>query len=230
MFYNLVENEWGEITYVPTLLGKALIVVIIIALLGLSLLLAQKSRAHKEAQKKNPAMSAKQLAFCAMAMALGFVLSNIKIPVFYTGGSITLLSMLVICLPAYWYGVGPGILTGVAFGFLNLVIDPYVIHPAQLVCDYILAFGALGLCGLFANKKNGLIKGYIVGILGRYFFAVISGWIFFGYYAWDGWAALPYSLIYNAIYIFAEGAITVLLLSLSQVKAPMRTLKIMATE
>ena len=32
----------------------------------------------------------------------------------------------------------------------------------------------------------------------------------FGEYAWDGWAALPYSLVYNGCYIFAEAALTVL--------------------
>ena len=44
-------------------------------------------------------------------------------------------------------------------------------------------------------------------------FAVISGWIFFGYYAWEGWDPLPYSLAYNAIYIFSEAAITLVILS-----------------
>ena len=46
--------------------------------------------------------------------------------------------------------------------------------------DYVLAFGALGLSGLFCNAKHGLIKGYIIGIIGRYVFAVLSGWLFFG--------------------------------------------------
>jgi thiamine transporter len=225
-FYDLVENEWGEVLYQPTLLGKIAIGVAIVLLLSIALLITKKKLDKKN---NNPSLSAKQLAFCSMAMALGFVLSNyFKVKVFPTGGSVTLLSMLVICLPAYWYGVGTGVLTGVAFGFLNLIIDPYVIHPAQLVVDYMLAFGALGLAGLFADKKNGLMKGYLVAVLGRYFFAVISGWIFFGYYAWDGWAALPYSLVYNASYIFVEAAITIVVLSISTVKQPMITIRNMA--
>ncbi len=139
---------------------------------------------HKMNRSK---LTVKQLAFCAMAIALGTVLSNIKLFHFPTGGSITLLSMLVICLPGYWFGLGAGIATGVAYGVLQLLIDPYVLYPLQLVVDYLLAFGALGLSGLFSNAKLGLIKGYIAGVLGRYVFAVISGWIFFGYYAWEGW-------------------------------------------
>lgn len=223
MLYNVVVNDWDETTYVPTTLGNMLLVVCIIALLALATFLARKFTAKKTDETPEKTTSAgkltvKQLAFCAMAVALGTVLSNVKVFHFPTGGSITLLSMLIIALPGYWFGLGAGLLTGVAYGILQLVIDPYVLYPMQLVVDYILAFGALGLSGLFAGRKNGLLKGYCAGVLGRYVFAVISGWIFFGSYAWEGWGALPYSLAYNAIYIFAEAAITVIILLLPPVK------------
>ncbi|MBQ8822159.1 MAG: energy-coupled thiamine transporter ThiT, partial [Lachnospiraceae bacterium] len=68
-------------------------------------------------------ITVKQLAFAAAAVALGTVLSNIKVFSFPTGGSITLLSMLVICLPGYWFGPVLGILTGVAYGTLQLILD-----------------------------------------------------------------------------------------------------------
>ncbi len=171
----------------------------------------------------------KKLVFCAAAVALGTILSNIKLYHFPTGGSITLLSMLAICLPAYWYGLKTGLLTAIAYGILQLLIDPYVLFPIQLVVDYLLAFGAFGLCGIFCNSKNGLIKGYMTAILGRYFFAVLSGWLFFGEYAWEGWGALSYSLVYNAIYIFAEGAITIIILALPPMKKLMTSLKVMAS-
>ena len=172
-------------------------------------------------------ITVKQLAFCAMSIALGTVLSYVKIFHFPWGGSITLLSMLVITLPGYFYGFRVGLTTGLAYGALQLLIDPYIVFPLQVVVDYFLAFGALGLSGLFANAKNGLVKGYIVGILGRYVFAVISGWIFFGEYAWDGWAALPYSLVYNGIYIFAEGIVTIIIIMLPPVKKAINRVKAM---
>lgn len=225
MFYNVVVNDWGETTYVPTTLGNILLAVVIIALLGVAMYFAGKG--NKKVTKK---LSAKQLAFCALAIALGTVLSNIKVFHFPTGGSITLLSMLMIALPGYWFGLGAGIMTGVAYGILQLLIDPYVLYPMQLVVDYILAFGALGLSGLFVNTKNGLIKGYLAGVVGRYVFAVISGWIFFGAYAWEGWDPLPYSLAYNAIYIFAEAAITVAILCIPPVKDALARVKKMAIE
>ena len=237
MLYTAVTNDWGETTYIPTTLGNVLLVIILAALLAAAVLFARmqmKKTAvaptvsdgdHKMNRSK---LTVKQLAFCAMAIALGTVLSNIKLFHFPTGGSITLLSMLVICLPGYWFGLGAGIATGVAYGVLQLLIDPYVLYPLQLVVDYLLAFGALGLSGLFSNAKLGLIKGYIAGVLGRYVFAVISGWIFFGYYAWEGWDPLPYSLAYNAIYIFSEADITLLIFSAKPVRNLFAKLKDMA--
>ena len=167
MLYTAVDTDWGETLYYPTTLGNVLLVVVLIALLALAILFTRmqmKKTAvaptvsdgdHKMNRSK---LTVKQLAFCAMAIALGTVLSNIKLFHFPTGGSITLLSMLVICLPGYWFGLGAGIATGVAYGVLQLLIDPYVLYPLQLVVDYLLAFGALGLSGLFSNAKLGLIK------------------------------------------------------------------------
>ena len=225
MLYTAVTNDWGETTYIPTTLGNVLLVIILAALLAAAVLFARMqmkktaaapASSDGDSRMKHGKLTVKQLAFCAMAIALGTVLSNIKLFHFPTGGSITLLSMLVICLPGYWFGLGAGIATGVAYGVL------------QLVVDYLLAFGALGLSGLFSNAKLGLIKGYIAGVLGRYVFAVISGWIFFGYYAWEGWDPLPYSLAYNAIYIFSEAAITLVILSAKPVRNLFAKLKDMA--
>ena len=59
---------------------------------------------------------------------------------------------------------------------------------------------------------------------------MISGWIFFGSYAWEGWDPLPYSLAYNAIYIFSEAAITVIILMLPAIKKALASIKKMALE
>lgn len=216
MFYDVVVNDWGETTYVPTTLGNVCLVILILVLLFL---------AAGFIKKRSKKLSIQQLAFCAVAIALGTVLSNIKVFSFPTGGSITLLSMLVICLPGYWFGLGAGILTGVAYGVLQMLFDPYILFPAQLVVDYLLAFGALGLSGLFCKRKHGLIPGYILAVLGRYTFAVLSGWLFFGMYAWEGWNPLPYSLAYNAIYIFAEAAVTIVVLLLPPVRNALEMVK-----
>ena len=221
-------NDCDELTYVPTTLGKVVLALIIVALIAFALVFARKN-AVKDSSDKNPTMklTIKQLAFCAMCLALATVLSEIKIFDMPTGGSITLLSMFVIALPGILFGLVPGIVTAVAYGILQLIIDPYVLYPMQLVVDYILAFGALGLSGLFYGKKGAVIKGYIAAVIGRYIFSVISGWIFFGAYAWEGWNPLPYSLAYNAAYIFAEAALTVIILAIPPVnKAVWQVIKL----
>ena len=233
MFYNVVVNDWEETTYVPTTLGNVFLIAVLAALLTGAILFAKKYAVKQSTEadvtaKKGGKLTVKQLVFCAMSLALGTLLSEIKIIDFPWGGSATLLSMLVICLPGYLFGLGAGLMTGVAYGVLQIIIDPYILFPLQLVMDYLLAFGALGLSGLFASSKNGLIKGYLVGIIGRYVFVVLSGCIFFAEYAWEGWLPLPYSLVYNGIYIFAEAAVTLVLLAIPAVRDGISAIKKMA--
>ena len=199
-------------------IAAAVILAVLVLIAGLLL--------SKRGERKK--MSAKQLAFCAVALALAMVTSMIKLFRFPFGGSVTLFSMLFICLIGYFYGPGTGILTAVAYGVLQFILGPYIYTPIQVVVDYPLAFGALGLAGFFWKSKDGLLKGYIIGVVGRWVFSVISGWVFFGEYAWDGWAALPYSLCYNGAYIFAEAIITIILISIPPVKKAINYVKNMA--
>ena len=217
-------DEWGGTTYSLTAAGYTALVVVMLAclLLGCALFGGNKK------------FSAKQLAFSAMAIALATVASMIKLIHLPMGGSVTLLSMFFVTLVGYWYGLGAGLTTGVAYGILQLVIDPYIISVPQMLVDYVFAFGALGLAGLFwkNKKKYGIILCYIAGILGRYIFAVISGWIFFGMYASDYGFSSPvvYSLAYNGAYIFLEAGITIVILLIPPVNKALSYVKEIATK
>lgn len=220
-FVNTVVDEWGDTTYVPTTAGLLILIAIIIIVLLLGVWIFGK----------NKKFSAKQLAFTALALALGTVTSFIKVIHMPMGGSVTFFSMLFIALVGYWYGLGPGLMTGFAFGILQMVIDPYIISVPQMLIDYVFAFTALGLSGCFVNaKKFGLVKGYVLSVLGRYVFAVISGWVFFGMYAGDyGYSSgFLYSLVYNILYLGIEGAITVIVLFLPPVRKAMEYVKRLA--
>ena len=167
----------------------------------------------------------KNLAFCGLLIALATVTSFIKIFSFPFGGSVTLLSMLFIVLAGYFYGPKFGILTAIVYGLVQLVIDPQIYYPMQVIMDYILAFGALGLGSFFWKKKHGLIIGYLVGVTGRYLISALSGYIFFAEYAWEGWSPILYTLAYNGAYIYAETAITLVLLFLPPVKKAIAKIK-----
>lgn len=176
--------------------------------------------------------STKQLVFCAMTLALGTVISTvIKLPSLPNGGSVTLFSMLVICLAGYWYGPAAGLITATAYGVLQFIVGPYFIHPAQVLLDFPLAFGALGLSGFFSQKKHGLLLGYIVGVLGRFFFHEISGFIFYTEYVGNvhgNLLAILASTTYNLSYILPEMLATIVLLALPPVSKTLAKIKIMA--
>jgi len=94
-----------------------------------------------------------------------------------------------------------GLLAGTVYGFVQLVLEPYVVHPAQLVLDYPLAFGLLGLAGLVAARP---LVGVALGIAGRFVAHWLSGVVFFAAYAPEGMNAYLYSALYNAAYLVPE--------------------------
>ena len=209
-------DEYGDTTYNLTAAGYTGLIILFIALLLLG--------AAIFGNKKK--MSTKQLVFSAMAIALATVTSMIKLFEMPMGGSVTLFSMLFIVLIGYWYGLGGGLTVAIAYGVLQLLLDPYILSFPQMLVDYILAFGALGLAGIFHNSKHGLIKGYIVAVLGRYFFSFLSGWIFFGIYAPDNFPnAVVYSLAYNGSYLGAEALITLIVIAIPPVAKALQTVK-----
>ena len=172
----------------------------------------------------------KQLVFCSVSVALTFAMSNFKLFSMPMGGTVTLFSMFFITFMGYLYGPMVGMMVGIAYGLLALIVDPYIVSLPQLLVDYLLAFGALGLAGFFSEMKNGLIIGYIVGVLGRYFFAVLSGIIFFGMYAPEGTDPKIYSLTYNGGYLGAEAALTLMVLLIPAVRKALAQVKKMARE
>ncbi|MGN1206160.1 MAG: energy-coupled thiamine transporter ThiT [Eubacterium sp.] len=165
----------------------------------------------------------KQMTFCALCIALGVVMSYIKFASLPFGGSITLFSMFFVMLPGYLFGVRTGIMTGVAYGILQFLVDPYIAAPIQLLIDYPLAFGALGLSGMLHRKKYGLIGGYLLGVFGRYIFHVISGYVFFASYAPEGINPLIYTLGYNLTYLVPETIVTVIILSIPVVRRSLQS-------
>ncbi|MFV0467278.1 MAG: energy-coupled thiamine transporter ThiT [Lachnospiraceae bacterium] len=222
-FFAAPTDEWGDNAVRLTTAGVTTIAAIILVLVVAALLIGR----HKKDEKL---ITTKQLVYSAVAIALAMVTSMIKVFALPTGGAVTLLSMLFVVLIAYWYGPAIGILTGVAYGLLQFVLEPIFYTIPQMLVDYPLAFGALGLAGFFYKAKNGLTIGYILGVLGRYFFAFLSGVIFFGMYAPEGMGVAVYSLLYNGSYLIPEAVITLIIINIPPVKHALTQLKKSATE
>ena len=168
----------------------------------------------------------KQIVFSAMAIALATVISvAIKLPSLPNGGSITLFSMLIICLIGYWYGPKVSLIAAIAYGILQFIVGPYVVHPLQVALDYPLAFGALGLSGLFCNKKFGLQIGYVIGVVGRFVCSTLSGVIFFADYAPEGMNPWIYSIAYQGSYLGVELVLTLIIISIPPVAKALSLVK-----
>lgn len=216
----VLDEEWGNY-FELTGAGYGALIAVMLGLLLAACFISGK--------KENKRFGTRQLVFSAMAMALAMVTSMIKVVDMPMGGSVTLFSMLFICLIGYWYGPKGGLMAAVAYGVLQLIVDPYIISIPQMLTDYILAFGALGLSGIFSKAKHGLAKGYIAGILGRFFFTFLSGMIFFGSYAASYNMTAPvYSFLYNGAYLGLEALLTLILAAIPAVSRGLAGVKRMA--
>jgi len=146
------------------------------------------------------------LAEAALAIALAFVLGLIKIFQMPFGGSISL-EMVPLILLALRQGALVGVAAGAAYGLLDLAIEPFAVHPVQVLFDYPLAFGVLGLAGLFAPTLRGAVLGTIVAVLARFLCHFVSGIVFFASYAPEGWNPYLYSAAYNLAYLVPSLAV-----------------------
>lgn len=160
----------------------------------------------------------RKLTEIAVAVAMAVVCSFIKVWEMPQGGSVAL-TMVPILLIAIRSGVGAGCIAGAVYGVLSMLIAGVIYHPMSILLDYVLAFGLLGLAGLFKKTLPGLILGCTVGVAGRFISSLVSGAVLFASYAPEGQNPWVYSLIYQATYMVPELIISVGILALLFVKA-----------
>ena len=147
----------------------------------------------------------KVLAEVSVMVALSLVLNFIKVYQLPQGGSITLGSMVPVLLISFRRGPKVGVFSGVVFGMAQMLLDGWFYSPVGMILDYPLAFGALGLAGIF--RKTPLI-GVVVSLATRFLSHFISGVVFFGMYAPEGMSPIIYSAVYNGSYMLPEMVIS----------------------
>ena len=155
-----------------------------------------------------------ELGVCA-ALAAVLSLVRVKLPHLLYGGSVSL-HLVPLFAVALRRGTRAGMAAGAAYGLLNFLITPFFVHPLQVVLDYPVAFGAVGLAGLpRALGPQRLVPAALAGVLlgsaGRLVAHFLSGVVYFSHLAPAGSPAWVYSLVYNASYVVPE---TVLCLAL----------------
>ena len=155
----------------------------------------------------------KRLCVSAIMIALATVLSLIKIYTLPLGGSITLLSMLPIVFISVSYGVGWGFFSAFVYSLIQFFLDlaavaSWGLTPAIFVgCiafDYILAFTALGIAGIFSKKGVwGATLGTCLALFLRFFSHFLSGVILFRSYEMFN-SPFLWSLAYNGSFMLPE--------------------------
>ena len=98
----------------------------------------------------------------ALCIAISFVLSYFKLFSMPNGGSITLASMLPLMVYSNRYGAKYGVMAGVVYGFLQYIQKPEMTHWIQMLVDYPIAFGVIGLGGLVKGERN-LVFSVLIG-------------------------------------------------------------------
>ena len=156
-----------------------------------------------------------KVAASAIMIALSTVLSMVKVWQMPLGGSITLLSMLPVCMISIIYGtvwaIGPCVLYGAIQMFIDGVFGWGLtagILVGSIFFDYLIAFGVLCIAGIFRKKGYvGIILGVSLACVCRFISHFISGCVFFR--SFDVFNnPYVYSLAYNGTYMLPELIIT----------------------
>ena len=162
-----------------------------------------------------------------ICLALALVLRDLTIPIGLSfggfGGSITLV-MVPLILFAVRYGAPWGILAGIAFGTLKYFFaEGFAVSWVSIIFDYSVAYGAVGLAGLFRVKDNDYSKlplAAFVGCLGRFVIHFISGVTVYAQYMPEEFMGMTmtspvfYSVLYNGTYMLPNTILAIVICAL----------------
>lgn len=181
----------------------------------------------------------------ALSIALSLITPFKKILPF--GGSITLVSMLPICLYSIKYGIVNGLAVSFLFALFQFAqgaiqdgLFGWGLTAGMLIAcillDYIVAYTVIGLAGLFRKKGTaGWIAGICLALGLRFLSHFLSGVYVFASTGkiWDDLDFIAsnkyiYSAVYNAAYMVPEIALTVIV-AVILLKLP-QTKKLLLTE
>ena len=147
----------------------------------------------------------------AIMLALAVVLNYLSHMIFASmpqGGSITL-AMFPILFYAHRWGVGRGALMGFAYGLLDMLIGGgYAWGWQSILLDYLVAYTALCIGGVFQGRAWGIFPGIALGCVGRFAVHYFSGVTLYRIIqptAVEGFGVFAnphvYSLVYNGVYM-----------------------------
>lgn len=157
----------------------------------------------------------------ALSIAI-FTVSDLLPWPFVYGGSFSLFGQVPIIIVSYRHGIKNGLAASLTLAIFEMIIGyRNFTHVAGIVAylivalaDYIIAFGCLGLGGMFRGKlgkqSTELVLGGIIVCIIRFICHFISGVTIWTGYCPEGMAIATYSFFYNGSYMAIELVLTVI--------------------
>ena len=158
-------------------------------------------------------LSGRDVSYGAICGAMTMILSCIYLPL-PTGASISLGSWLPLMVLAICYDHRLAMVSGLLCGMAAPFFLPgwSLVHWGQYFLEYMTIFSCMGCAGLFGKTRGKIVLGALLAILLRFWAQVLSGLIFFGQYAWEGFGAWSYSLLFHLSGKIPEGILTIVVL------------------
>ncbi len=167
----------------------------------------------------------RMLTESALMIAIATVLSMLKIDLPF-GGGVTVVSMLPLILISHRWGWKWGLLTAFVYSLIQLLLGldnvgyatTFATALGVVLLDYVVAYTAIGLSGIFDGPLGKTRKSVAVGIAVTFFLRFCCHFIT-GVWIWGGWmpetfmnltmtSPWLYSFLYNGWYMLAELVVT----------------------
>jgi len=157
----------------------------------------------------------------SVMIALAIVLSFIEIQLGPSGGSINF-TMLPILIIAFRHGAFWGIGSGMIFGLIKCIIGGGIGWGLpSILLDYVLAYGVVGIAGIFKGKSKLITLSAFIGCFARYVVHFLSGITLYaitvpteveavGTIFSNAWG---YSAIYNLVYMLPSSLVCIILMA-----------------
>ncbi len=170
-----------------------------------------------------------KLCECAIFIAVAISVSFFEIKIGGLGGSIDFV-MIPLFIMCYRHGLKYGLGGCFCFGLLYcLVGGKFGYGLPSVLLDYILAYTALGISGIFARKSRYIELSVFVGCFARFIIHFISGVTLYAISTATEIGgivtsnAVVFSIIYNALYMLPNTVIAIIAMSLLRV--PLKKLR-----
>ena len=158
----------------------------------------------------------------ALALLLDFLAGIYSDWIWLQGGTISQ-ALIPLAVLSYRHGWKIGLLGATLMGSIKILTANHLFYPIQVLLDYPIAFGVLGLVGLWSKNLHGtnpknptfiIMISTLVASFFQFIAHTISGWLFFGQWAPEGVHPLWNSIVYNAGYLFLSWLVSVTVLVL----------------